>query len=123
MALPFSIVIRAGRPLHDQVVFAVTKAVVTGQLAGGDAFPSVRALSQELGINPNTAQKIVATLTERGLLQVRPGIGTVVAPWRPAENATRRALVASHIERLVVEAKQLGVSMTEVLDAIRRAWK
>jgi hypothetical protein len=31
--------------------------------------------------------------------------------------------VASHIERLVVEAKQLGVSMTEVLDAIRRAWK
>jgi GntR family transcriptional regulator len=123
MALPFSVVIRPGRPLHDQVVFAVTKAIVTGQLAPGDAFPSVRTLSQELGINPNTAQKIVGTLTERGLLEVRPGIGTVVAVWRPAENPARRALMASNVERLVVEAKQLGLNVTEVIEAIRRAWK
>ena len=123
MALPFSIVIRPGRPLHDQVVFAVTKAVVTGQLAPGDAFPSVRTLSQELQINPNTAQKIVTTLVERGLLEPRPGIGTVVAAWRPAANPARRALLASQIDRLVVEAKQLGVSLADVLDAVRRAWK
>lgn len=123
MALPFSIVIRPGRPLHDQVVFAVTKAVVTGQLAAGDAFPSVRSLSQELAINPNTAQKIVATLIERGLLEPRPGIGTVVAAWRPSANPARRAAMASQIERLVVEARQLGLPISEVLDAIRRAWK
>jgi GntR family transcriptional regulator len=123
MALPFSIVIRPGRPLHDQVVFAVTKAVVTGQLAPGDAFPSVRALSQELGINPNTAQKIVATLIERGLLEPRPGIGTVVAAWKPSANPARRAVVASQIERLVIEAKQLAIPLSDVLDAIRRAWK
>jgi GntR family transcriptional regulator len=123
MALPFSIVIRPGRPLHDQVVFAVTKAVITGQLGEGDAFPSVRTLSQELGINPNTAQKIVATLTERGLLQVRPGIGTIVAAWRPVENPARRSLMTSQLERLVVEAKQLGMNLTDVIDAIRRVWK
>ena len=123
MALPFSVVIRPGRPLHDQVVFAVTKAVVTGQLAPGDAFPSVRAISQELAINPNTAQKIVATLVERGLLDARPGIGTVVAAWRPSANPARRAAMTSQIERLVIEAKQLDIPLTEVLDAIRRAWK
>jgi len=123
MALPFSITIRAGRPLHDQVVFAVTKAIVTGQLATGDPFPSVRTLSQELGINPNTAQKIVGTLTERGLLEVRPGIGTLVSAWRPAESPARRALMASHVERLVIEAKQLGLNLADVIDAIRRAWK
>ena len=123
MALPFSIVIRPGRPLHDQVVFAVTKAIITGQLAPADAFPSVRTLSQELGINPNTAQKIVGTLIERGLLEVRPGIGTVVASWRPAENPARRAVMASHVERLIVEAKQLGMNLADVIDAIRRAWK
>ena len=109
--------------MHDQVVFAVTKAVVTGQLAPGDAFPSVRALSQELQINPNTAQKIVTTLVERGLLESRPGIGTVVAAWRPSANPARRALLTAQIERLVVEAKQLGLSLSDVLDAIRRAWK
>ena len=123
MALPFSVVIRPGRPLHDQVVFAVTKAVVTGQLAAGDAFPSVRALSQELAINPNTAQKIVATLIERGLLEPRPGIGTVVAAWKPSANPARRQAVNAQIERLVVEAKQLALPLSDVLDAIRRAWK
>ena len=123
MALPFSVVIRPGRPLHDQVVFAVTKAVITGQLAAGDSFPSVRALSQELAINPNTAQKIVATLIERGLLEPRPGIGTIVATWKPSASPARRAAMASQVERLVVEAKQLALSLSDVLDAIRRAWK
>ena len=123
MALPFSVDVRPGRPLHDQVVFAVTKAVVTGQLAAGDAFPSVRTLSQELGINPNTAQKIVATLIERGLLESRPGIGTVVAAWRPAATPARRALLASQVDRLIVEARQLGMGLNDVLDVIRRAWK
>jgi GntR family transcriptional regulator len=97
----------------------VTKAVVTGQLAAGDAFPSVRALSQELQINPNTAQKIVATLIERGLLEPRPGIGTVVAAWRPAANPAKRAVLASQLDRLVVEARQLGWTLSDVLDAIR----
>ena len=123
MALPFSVVIQPGKPLHDQVVFAVTKAVVTGQLTSGDAFPSVRALSQELAINPNTAQKIVGTLIERGLLDPRPGLGTVVADWRPSANPARRAAMESQVERLIVEAKQLGISLSDVLDAIRRAWK
>jgi len=123
MGLPFSVDVRPGRPLHDQVVFAVTKAVVTGQLAAGDAFPSVRSLSQELQINPNTAQKIVATLIERGLLEPRPGIGTVVAAWRPAANPAKRAVLASQLDRLVVEARQLGMTLSDVLDAIRKAWK
>ena len=123
MALPFSVDIRPGRPLHDQVVFAVTKAVVTGQLAAGDAFPSVRALSQDLGINPNTAQKIVSTLVERGLLESRPGIGTVVAAWRPVANPARRAVLASQVDRLIIEARQLGMALNDVLEAIRRAWK
>lgn len=123
MGLPFSVDIRPGRPLHDQVVFAVTKAIVSGQLAAGDAFPSVRSLSQELQINPNTAQKIVATLIERRLLEPRPGIGTVVAMWRPAANPARRALLVSQMDRLIVEARQLGMSVNDVLEAIRRAWK
>jgi len=121
--LPFSITIRSGRPLHDQIVFAVTKAVVTAQLQPGDRFPSVRALSQELKINPNTAMKVVATLVERGLLEVRPGIGTTVAAWRPVPGAGRRAALADRVERLVVDAKRLGVDLSDVIDAVRKEWK
>ena len=121
--LPFSITIRPGRALHEQVVFAVTKAVITGQLRPGDRFPSVRTLSQELKINPNTAQKILTTLVERRLLEARPGIGTTVAPWRPASDAGRRAVLTDHIDRLVVEAKRIGVGLSDLLDAVRREWK
>lgn len=121
--LPFSVTLRPGRSLHDQVVFAVTKAVVTGQLQAGDRFPSVRNLSQELKINPNTAQKAISTLVERGLLEARPGIGTTVAVWRPAAGAGRRAILADHIERLVVDAKRLGLELSDVLGAVRREWK
>ena len=123
MPLPFTAVIRPGQPLHDQVVFAVTKAIVTGQLRAGDPFPSVRTLSQELRINPNTAQKIVATLVERDLLDVRPGIGTVVVDWRPPTNAAQRELVASLIERLVTEARYLRLEASDVIDALKREWK
>jgi GntR family transcriptional regulator len=122
MALPFTVVLRAGRPLHDQLVFAVTKAIVTGQLRPGDPFPSVRTVSQKLHVNPNTVQKAVTTLVERGLLETRPGIGAFVAAWRPAANPRRRTLIASHLERLVVEARHMGLTLEEVLEAVRRAW-
>lgn len=123
MTLPFSVVIRPGEPLHDQVVFAVTKAVVTGQMRPGDPFPSVRALSQELQVNPNTVQRIVSTLVERGLLETRPGIGSVVASARRVPAHLQRAALAAQVERLVIEAKQLGLKLSDVLQTIRRTWK
>ena len=121
--LPFSITLRAGRPLQDQIIFAVTKAVITGQLRSGDRFPSVRTLSQELNINPNTAMKVVATLVDQGLLETHPGVGTTVAAWRPVAGAARRAALAEHVERLVIDAKRLGLDLPDVLDAVRKEWK
>ena len=117
--LPFSISLRAGLPIHDQVVYAVTRAIVTGQLAPGDAFPSVRALSQELGINPNTAHKIVATLTGEGLLAVRPGVGTVISA---AATGGRQAMPDEDIERLVIQVRRAGLTLQDLLAAVRRHW-
>jgi GntR family transcriptional regulator len=120
--LPFSISLRTGIPIHSQVVYAVMRAVVTGQMAPGDPFPSVRALSQELGINPNTAHKIVATLTADGLLSVRPGIGTVISEnWRQGR-AGERGLVEEEVERLVMESRRAGLSLQDLFAAIRRHW-
>ena len=80
---PFRVEIKPGAPVYEQVVYAVQKAVLKGQLKPGSRFPSVRQLSQELRINPNTAHKIVAHLTAEGLLAVQPGIGTVVQKAAP----------------------------------------
>ncbi len=108
--------------MHEQVVFAVKKACVAGQLRPGDAFPSVRSLSQELRINPNTAHKVVATLVAEGLLEVHPGIGTVVSRAPAATRGQRRALLREETERLVVEARKLSLDLQEVVDAVREHW-
>ena len=121
--LPFRCELKPGLPVHDQVVFAVQKAVLSGQLREGDAFPSVRVLGQALRINPNTAHRVVQTLVTRGLLAVRPGIGTVVGDGAVATPAEKRALLGGEVERLVVEARRLGLSVDDVTAAVEREWK
>lgn len=120
--LPFDVVLRPGESPYRQVVYAATKAVVSGELAPGTAFPSVRELSHALKINPNTAQKVIAELTRTGLLEVRPGIGTVVTATRRGSAAERKALLAREVEQLVVEAKRLGVTRAEVTSALVARW-
>lgn len=120
--IPFRVQFRAGVSLFEQVVYASKKAMVAGQLRPGDAFPSVRALSKELKINPNTAAKIVAYLVNEGLLETRPGIGTVVAAPPDSSRKERTQLLGQEIEGIVVEAKRLGIDLDEMLDAISDHW-
>jgi GntR family transcriptional regulator len=103
-------------------VFAATRAVLAGELPEGSPFPSVRELSQELKINPNTAHKVVAELVRVGLLEVHTGMGTVVARGRRATVEERRRLLSHEVERLVVEARRLGLARAEVEDAVARRW-
>ena len=120
--LPFTVTLRPGLSVHEQVLFAVKKAIVSGRMRPGDEFPSVRALSRDLRINPNTAHKVVAALLSDGLLEVRPGIGTFVAQ-RPASTADqRRALLREDVERLVVEARHLHLDVQDVVDAVADQW-
>jgi GntR family transcriptional regulator len=120
--LPFAIALKPGDSPYRQVVYAATRAIVSGELTPGDAFPSVRELSQALKINPNTAQKIIAELVRDGLLAVRPGVGTVVTDGRRASAAERRALLSDAVEELVVEAKRLGLEKDDVITAVSARW-
>ena len=120
--LPFTVTLRPGLSVHEQVLFAVKKAIVSGRMRPGDEFPSVRALSKDLRINPNTAHKVVAALLADGLLEVRPGIGTFVAQ-RPASTADqRRALLREDVERLVVEGRHLHLDVQDVINAVADQW-
>jgi GntR family transcriptional regulator len=121
--LPFEIVLRSGESPYRQIVYAATKAVLSGVLERGAPFPSVRELSQSLKINPNTAQKVIAELTRDGLLEVRPGVGTVVTAGRRATAAERRQLLSHDVERLVVEARRLGLTRDDVVTAVAARWE
>ena len=120
--LPFSVSLRPGLPIVEQVIYAANRAIASGQLRPGDAFPSVRALSQQLKINPNTAHRIVASLVEDGVLEVRPGIGTVVADRRAGAATAWRQRLAGDVEQLVVTARMAGLTLRELVAAVRRSW-
>jgi len=121
--IPFRITFRAGVSLFEQIVYASKKAMVAGQLRPGDPYPSVRTLSKELKINPNTAHKVVAHLVSEGLLETRPGIGTVVAELPDSSRKERTQLLGQEMEELVVEAKRLGIELDEMLSSFAAHWK
>ena len=120
--IPFRVALQPGAPIYEQIVYAAKKAIVAGQLRPGDAFPSVRALSVDLKINPNTAHKVITHLVNEGLLEVRPGLGATVADPPDSSRADRARLLDHEVEQLVVEAKKLGLSSADLTAAIEKHW-
>jgi len=121
--VPFRVTLQLGIPAHEQVVFAAKKAMVSGKLRPGDPFPSVRALSKAVKIHPNTAQKVVSQLIAEGLLEVRPGVGTIVRQPPVSSRADRSRLLGPDVEQLTVEALKLGLSLDDLHAAIEESWR
>ncbi|HXC56121.1 MAG TPA: GntR family transcriptional regulator [Rhizomicrobium sp.] len=114
--------LRPGQSIFEQVLFAAKKAFISGEYAPGQEFPSVRGLAAELKIHPNTAHKIIQHLIQERWLEVRPGIGTVVAKAPEARPGDRKRLLSQEVEQLVVEAKRVGLGLRDVVEAIGEQW-
>jgi GntR family transcriptional regulator len=123
VVIPFRLSFEPGISLYEQVVYAAKKAIVSGRMRPGDAFPSVREMSKVLKINPNTAHKVVTQMVAEGLLEVHPGIGTVVASQAAASAADTTKLLNRELEQLVVEAKKLGLELDELTAAMALHWR
>lgn len=120
---PFRVSLKPGVPMSEQIVYAATRAIISGHLRAGDPFPSVRTLSRDLKINPSTAHRAITQLLSDGLLESTPGIGTVVARLPEPSRAQRAALLEHQIEELVVEAKRLSIDLPDVTSALTEHWK
>ena len=118
----FRFELRPGQSIFDQVVFAAKKAFIGGEFQAGQAFPSVRALAADLKIHPNTAHKVIQHLIQERFLEVRPGIGTVVADLPVARAGDRKRLLQGEVVELVVEAKRVGLELADVVEAIESQW-
>jgi GntR family transcriptional regulator len=121
--IPFRLAFKPGISLYEQVVYAAKRAIISGAMRPGDPFPSVRALSKELKINPNTAHKVIGQLVAEGMLEVRVGLGTVVAEMGLSSAAERSRLLKGELEELVVEAKKLGMELDDVVQALTQHWR
>jgi GntR family transcriptional regulator len=116
------VTLRPGEPIFDQVVFAATKAFISGDFLPGQPFPTVRALAADLRIHPNTAHKIIQHLIQERFLEVRPRVGTIVAELPEARRGDRKRLLGEEVGQLVVEARRVGASLQDVMRAVEEEW-
>lgn len=108
-----------GRPLYQQIVDEVRRAVAQGALEPDDPLPSVRALATELRVNPNTVQQAYRELERAGVVYSRRGQGTFAA--RPRGGGERERLLHDVVERALKDARRFGFSPYELAGAIARA--
>lgn len=109
---------RDARPLYLQIMDEVRRALVVGTLRPEAPLPSVRELAAQLVVNPRTVLQAYQELEREGVVYVRRGQGTFVAP---GVHADRGALARDVARRALLEARRNGLSGDELLAAIREA--
>ncbi len=106
-----------GIPVFRQIIDQVKFHVVSGLLAPGDALPSTRALSSQLGLNPMTVSKAYSLLEAGGLVERRRGRPLTVKPVQArVMHAEKLAQLKPQITQLATMVRQLGVDRAEVVD-------
>lgn len=125
----FTVAISTGSkvPIYKQITDQVWQAVSTGKLAVGDQLPSVRALAEQLVVNPNTVARAYTDLTRDGLIESKAGRGVFIAQKRKVftrEEGRRR--LEPLLEAAIGEAIALDFTHEELKQAFERKlceWK
>jgi len=76
--------------IYRQIADQIRRGIASGELAVGDAVPSVRTLAKELVVNANTVAKAYAELIRDGVLETQAGKGAFVASRRDVYSKTER---------------------------------
>jgi len=107
--------------LYLQISEQIRRMVALGALQPGDRLPTVRELASRTRVNRNTAARAIQHLESQGLVRTRVGQGTFVAD--EARRVGRERLgrvVDASIDRLLVEAGTVGVSLDELAERLAK---
>jgi GntR family transcriptional regulator len=117
--MQFQINPSSSTPIYRQLGDQVREAVARGKLRAGERLPSVRELSRELVVNPNTIARVYTELERDGVLNNRQGLGVfVAAPATELSAKVRRQRLTELIDRVLTEAVYLGFSGEEVTEVL-----
>ena len=109
---------RDSRPIYEQIKDGLKKLIVSGAMAPDEKLPSVRALAQQLSINPNTIQRAYNELENEGYIYSIAGKGSFASGDVGADESRKREL-QEKIRELAAELRYLGVSEDELLALVR----
>ena len=111
-------------PIWKQIEEGVRHLVATGTLGPDDPVSSVRELAKELRVNPLTVSKAYRRLADAGVLVVRRGEGTFVAPEPPSMGDDERlSKLNDAATRYVSLARTLSATAEETLQVVREVWE
>ncbi len=110
------------QPVYEQLVEQIERFILLGILHAGDQLPSVRSLSVELSINPNTIQKAYTELDTKGVIYSIPGIGCFIAENAKETLSTLTRKKLTEFKSLAKELALAGVSLEELKGAATTAY-
>ena len=107
-------------PIYEQMVAQFIAAIESNRLGTGDRLPSIRGLSAQLGINPNTTARVYRELELRGFIESRAGSGSFVLPVNETTAAREKAArIKALYSDMLHEAKTRRIDEKDFLDFLK----
>lgn len=111
-----------GVPIYLQVMQQIKYLVASGKLIAGEELPSIRALAEQLLVNPNTIARAYRELEAAGVVEKRRTAGTYVAETgSPLARKERLKLLKERIDQLLVESFQMGFELDDILKLMQQS--
>lgn len=105
-------------PIYTQLTNQIIEGIARGDLLPGDSLPSVRAFAADLGVNMHTVNKSYHELEKRGIIEIIPKSGAVIASAQDITLSSQQRLM-NHFRPLIAEALVLGMSNEQVEELVR----
>src|SRR5688500_6026840 len=110
-----------GVPIYLQIVNQVKYLVSSGGMAAGEEMPPIRTLAEQLLINPNTVARAYRELELAGVVEQRRTAGMYVSGGAsPLALRERLKVLGRRVDALLAEARQMDVSLADVVGLIRQ---
>ena len=98
------------RPVYQQIIDQTKRDIALGNLQKQEKLPTVRQLSAQLAINPNTIAKAYRQLEKEGIINTRPGAGAFIANLDSTlSTAVRKKIITDLLERAVIDAFHMQI--------------
>jgi len=112
---------RGDRPIYAQLIEHLDRGILTGEYPPGSAIPSVRTLALEAEVNPNTMQKALAELENRGLLHTHRTAGRTVTEDKTMIERLKENLARTHVNTFFEGMQSIGIDAGEAAKLIAAA--
>ena len=112
--------IRGDAPVYAQLVEQLSLAIIRGDYPPGSRLPSVRELSAEAGVNPNTMQRAFTELEREGFVQTQRTTGRTVTEDRARIAAEKERFAAAAVKTYYAAMQQLGYERAEAVSFIHQ---